>query len=247
MTKKIKYKQKVVFFIDILGFKKIIEGKPPREIIDIIDDILMCISLRIKRSKKITQFSDSFVISFDYDDARELLTTLVTICLIQENLLQKYNILLRGGCAIGELYHTKKYVFGPAINEAYQLEHEISNYPRIIISDAIIEEWSKYFSPNNTPMDTHFLERKLTKDTDGFHYIDYISYIDFNKESGELNEYWANYMSKIKPYIIEGSNHRDLKIRQKYDWLKDKYNHAYDDFDKMQSGKLQKAGVEKIT
>lgn len=42
-------------------------------------------------------------------------------------------------------------------------------------------------------------------------------------------EYWGDYMQKIRTNINEGLSKQNISVRQKYLWLKDKYNKALSD------------------
>jgi hypothetical protein len=43
-------------------------------------------------------------------------------------------VLTRGGIAVGNLHHKNGILFGPAMNEAYELESQLAVYPRIVLS-----------------------------------------------------------------------------------------------------------------
>jgi hypothetical protein len=46
-----------------------------------------------------------------------------------------YEILLRGGIVVGKLLHENNIMFGPAFNQAYDLESKSALYPRIVIDE----------------------------------------------------------------------------------------------------------------
>ncbi|MCH9852553.1 MAG: hypothetical protein K0U45_03530 [Alphaproteobacteria bacterium] len=225
-----KYEKKIVFFLDILGFKDIIEQDKlkPSDIIDrmdfLYDKLIPDTPPEIFESKKVTKFSDTFVISFDYNQGSEIFFTMLDIRRVQSHVL-RFGMLLRGGCAIGDLHHGDKNIFGPALNEAYSLEKDIAIYPRIIIPDNIIDE-AKNHSIRLHPAEheKEYIMGLVRKDTDDFNYIDYISYDSVASEFDDPNEDWVIYMVKIRPYIIKGLKSNSPKIRQKYQWLKTKYN-----------------------
>ena len=50
------------------------------------------------------------------------------------------DLLIRGGAAIGPLHHENGVVIGKAMVEAYRLESELANYPRIVISPELCAE-----------------------------------------------------------------------------------------------------------
>ena len=55
------------------------------------------------------------------------------------NLLQ-YDILLRGGLTIGPTHHSRDFVFGTAVTEAYELECKLAVNPLVLLSSAVLQE-----------------------------------------------------------------------------------------------------------
>jgi len=54
------------------------------------------------------------------------------------NSLIDYGFIIRGAITIGDLYHDERIVFGPALNQAYEIESTIANYPRVIVDKRIV-------------------------------------------------------------------------------------------------------------
>ena len=170
----IDYKEHLVCFIDLLGFKSTIDQsignneirkalyavihdlkenslkkrvygnipyfsldqqntvKPAGEVFgeDIVEQFSESLPL------KITQFSDSFVISCPSNNSASC--TLLLECIYTIKLMFFYDLgmMLRGGIALGQLIHEEGgALFGPAMNEAYSLESKLAIYPRVVISD----------------------------------------------------------------------------------------------------------------
>ena len=140
-------------------------------------------------------------------------------------LFGKYGVLLRGACALGNAIHTNDYVFGPAINNAYLLENHCAIYPRIIISPDIIEECA-CFSIHKDYNDKKDILSLLKKDFDGFYYIDYLGIDTIGGEIGSFKGL-EKYTNNIQEFIINGLKNNDANIKQKYLWLKEKYNNSY--------------------
>lgn len=96
----------------------------------------------ISNNIEITCFSDFIVISSEVvkENINVIFSTLVTqVAYISKELLLR-NILVRGGVAIGDLYHKDNIVFGQGLIEAYRIESEIAEYPRIVLSDKLIKK-----------------------------------------------------------------------------------------------------------
>ena len=150
------YDNRIVLFLDILGFSSIIDktidkSEDNKEAIEILyqnlDEIRIFLNQRLNQkdifqdrnfSLKVTQFSDSVIISFINDDNGTLLNLIRTI---QELIIKFVNngILCRGAISYGKLIHDDKIIFGPALNDAYETETKAALYPRIILDKSLID------------------------------------------------------------------------------------------------------------
>jgi hypothetical protein len=97
-----KYEKRVTVFLDILGFKQLIKSTEIKE-----EDV----EENFSKSKRITHFSDSIVISFNENEESEIFYTLSEIQNLIINLIYK-GIICRGGIAYGKLIHNEKMIFG---------------------------------------------------------------------------------------------------------------------------------------
>lgn len=130
-------------FIDVLGFKYIVEKT--NKAFDIIKTLEKAKSDREKFAKEIggsdmevTWFSDSIVISYPADYINNLTLLLQDIKEIQKNLIT-HKILIRGGVALEKCYHKKGRLFGVAMNKAYGLESTKAIVPRVVIGNELIK------------------------------------------------------------------------------------------------------------
>lgn len=229
-----RYEDRLICFIDILGFRDHIGNtvdafnKDNEKEIDKLIEALNCIQRLLKfdyaefsKTKTITQFSDSVVISFDYTEESEIFFTLKDIQTVVINLALR-GILCRGGITKGKIYHNKDLVFGPGMNDAYILESKAANYPRIILSEEIIKLAIKYKAAHHRKdQEQRMMEDFLGKDSDGMYYIDYVG-----KAQGEMDDPEADYpmyLQKISEIIKKGINNKKPDIQVKYNWLKERY------------------------
>lgn len=53
---------------------------------------------------------------------------------IQFHALMQFDFWLRGGITIGELFIDNAVVWGTSLIEAYAIENNLANYPRVIVS-----------------------------------------------------------------------------------------------------------------
>ncbi|EHH2484536.1 hypothetical protein J7X22_004645 [Vibrio parahaemolyticus] len=247
-----KYEHRVVAFIDILGFKALLndtvdnKGNDDEAAIEAVVSAYEAIRdiwdldtqskledfgvSHASDSREVSIFSDCLVVSFLVDQPKEVFFTLIDIQLLIMNLLSR-NILCRGAISIGKFIHTSKYLFGPALVEAYTLESKAALYPRVILDRAVIEAGIEHSSmSNNSSFDTNLINSLLKQDSDGMYYIDY-----FYGAQSELNdpEYdFPNYISNLGQIIRKGlmsaSHHSKADIRVKYLWMRERYNDMID-------------------
>jgi len=148
---KYSYQERFIAFLDIIGFSDIIQrSKLPdpeisiKQIVSALDVpgpieegklIIGNVGDISKSDHKLTQFSDSIIISTEFSKAG-LLNLINHIDKIAFSFL-KLGFLCRGGIAQGMLYHENNNAFGPAMLEAYDLEHDKAIYPRVILSEEV--------------------------------------------------------------------------------------------------------------
>lgn len=243
------YDNRVVAFIDILGFRELVASTVGKEDYDNEDQIENIISTydaireiwdldkksnSLKRevitSKKVTIFSDSIVVSFKITDQSEVFSTLLEIKWLLMRMIYR-GILCRGAVSLGKLIHNDKYIFGPALVEAYTLESKAALYPRVILDRSIIEIGAKYRSPiHSFSEERTYVNDLLEKDSDGMYYVDY-----FHKAQSELDDPqydFPEYIDKLGEIIRKGlmasghSTKADLRV--KYSWMRERYNHMID-------------------
>lgn len=121
--------------------------------------------------------------------------------------------------------HDETHLFGPEINKVHEIEDSISLFPRILVDEEVLNLAIKNPYDTNTPeYEKQCLEQLLKIDFDGFYYIDY-----FNKGCEEIiaeygYEVLPEYFNDICKIIDDNEKLEDLRIIQKTNWLKGKYN-----------------------
>jgi hypothetical protein len=205
-----KYKNKVVVFIDILGFKNMIERKTCKEIKDILSIVRQELGKWNRRKGigyKCMHFSDSSILSFDLDDSGENIVEIVLALSRLQFVLSAQGVLIRGGMCIGEIFHDNYYVFGSAVNEAYRIESTVSNLPRIIATKEIVDKFDKFYIDEKT-LKCPTLENYFEKDDDGFFALKYLEDIgDIQKFKNEYSKQYEECMDRNTKekyrYIVE--------------------------------------------
>jgi hypothetical protein len=141
------YLQRYVAFIDILGFGEIVKATDQAPTSTRYDELVKALTETDARARqhgelddfRFQSFSDSIVISSEATPAglRHVLTSITDLAL---NLLS-VGLLIRGAVAKGKLHHDKSVMFGPAFLQAYQMETRIANFPRVILSRDVYEDF----------------------------------------------------------------------------------------------------------
>ena len=228
------YENRIVVFIDILGFSNIVKStttiKKAEGFIQKANTVLNNLKSALEfihkhfdelkldyanSSIQLSQFSDSIVISV-LENSKELIIIFKHLKLIQARLLNKYNILIRGGVVKGKLIHTNSLLLGPAMINAYNLESKCALSPRIVVDPKV--KWS-YNKINKTETGEIIEKEKiLKKDYDGTFYIDYFNYdLEFYSDDND-EEYYRTICNLIK----ENVENSDISIRMKYLWMREK-------------------------
>ena len=226
----ITYENRVVIFLDILGFQKIIQSTVDKDIdrpekIKLIYDALykmreyLGVDNDEQTTKRVTQFSDSVIISFHESDEGKVLYVLNDIQLLLIELIGK-GILVRGGISYGKMYHDDKFAFGPAFIDAYLTESKAALYPRVILDQKIVDIGKRHHQIYGNPTEEkQNILSLITKDTDGMYYIDY-----FTKALNQVDDMWTVYVNDLMKIIKDGLKSKGPDLKVKYGWMKSKYN-----------------------
>ncbi|KAF0146361.1 MAG: hypothetical protein FD156_29 [Nitrospirae bacterium] len=240
---------RIIALIDILGFRDIIaettDGKGNDKEKDIEKTYYIFSTIRkildldnpegfFEKSKVVTQFSDSIVISFLYSEESGIFYNLFDIQVLISELL-KHKVLCRGGITLGKLIHTDKILFGPGFIKAYDTESKAALFPRVILDETILDIGKQFHSFHHAPEDElDSINSIVSKDTDNMYYIDYFGKAFENLDSAEDEPlYIENLREIITPYI--NTDKPDLKV--KYGWLINKFNRMVDEIKEYRSSK----------
>lgn len=238
------YGNHIVAFIDILGFKSIVEeSSTDKAVFDTILNSLKTLEQHVEYNAgkaahrqsvfKMTQFSDSIVIS--RPNTEDALFFMIMDLNFLQNVLAKSGVLIRGGVSYGSLYHENNICFGPAFVKAYELESKHAIYPRIIIDPDIInddvdknyiKQYHKYTQQDGSehieekktdPSFIHALFQTILKqDKDGFYFVDFLNTF---VQPDTIEALQASL--PIKLAAITGEDVGSRRVRDKLLWMKD--------------------------
>ena len=227
------YKDRIVCFLDILGFREHVFDSVGADGSDSVTKIseLAAVFGRIRETldidcpenrpdTEVTQFSDSIVISFPAYAEGGVFDALSGIMRVQINLVLG-GYLCRGGIARGRLIHTPTMLFGPAMVEAYTLESQAAHYPRVILDAEIINAGVAAHASHHLPSsEQQSILGLLKRDLDGMYYIDYVTGAQSELDDPELD--YPNYLFKLRDIISSRILSNNPSVSIKYKWLREK-------------------------
>lgn len=216
---KIVFKEKIVCFIDVLGFSKVVLTRKYEIIQEYYSYIENKLSLYLEKSGVdknefyYLAVSDSILIIVPHTKSN-ILELFKQISIIQSQLLAK-KILIRGSIVIGDVFFNRErgVVVGPAIIKAYNLER-LADYPRIIIDrESLSGKFVKELRSGECKLWLDF--REFDSENSGYISVDYVKYL-----CRTFRNYKAGRFDKILELLSE--NIYDNNNYGKYVWLKNK-------------------------
>lgn len=242
------YEDRIVFFFDILGFRNLVNGikKPTKDNSEEIKAKLEFISHFYKdeidddlfKSKKITFFSDSVIISFKESETDQFFGLLSHLQILLVNLAIR-GVLMRGAITYGKLYHDDSFLFGPAFIEAYDKETKMAIYPRIIcdLDMLLLNHGAK--TARDFKADLPYFFEIFNIDNDKLLYIDYFEKtINSFDDEQQIFDYFINLKRLIEQNLLMFRKERKRKELRKYLWMRDKFNQAVKELKKRFDSKM---------
>lgn len=243
------YRDCIITFFDILGFRSLLLSRPPKEIAESLSVFRKASghnpfsTLRdhppaaTSETTRVEIVSDAIVrITPNAVDPvtnmSELFNELIVLKEIQIECLQR-GLLLRGATTIGPMYvdpDPAGPVFGPGLVEAFEMESREVIYPRIAVHSDIVERHKNNADAAlaaSYDVDLDMVSLLLTKDGAGLNYIDYIRVI-FHDQNWTSDEVFA-FLGFHRDLIHQGLRVPFGSIRRKYTWLRDYHNKSIDE------------------
>lgn len=224
------YERRLVLFLDFLGFREHV--KRTTKDIRFLSKIIRAINTVSElgnddrdfyKSQRITQFSDCIVLSYRIDEEAAVFWMLfdIAVCILD---IVGQGFLLRGAVTVGNLIHTRDYLIGPAIIEAYELESRVAKYPRVLIDKKVIKVARQAPRKGHTDVEEEkYVRAFMTKDKDKLHYFDYVSWKSVVGVIGGVDDKYPAYLKKIGEITCDGLKANDPGIAEKYLWLHRQY------------------------
>ncbi|MGA8430057.1 MAG: hypothetical protein WB729_09565 [Candidatus Sulfotelmatobacter sp.] len=214
------YRDSLVSYFDILGFKNVVASSPPDRIVESLEELLSLSShdpqfIRVT-SRGLSAFSDHIVRTVSLDGLSAIQSVdaiefeLTELQHIQANLAVN-GVFVRGAITRGPLYIDEDLVFGPALIRAYELEQTIAVHPRVVIDPALLESLAR--DANLDERLSVLYSRFLFRGDDIVHSVDYLQIGDHLSERLDLLKTHASLVRK-------GLSEATLPaVTSKYRWL----------------------------
>lgn len=238
--KRLQYERRIVLFLDFLGFKEIVENTVRND--EILRSLLTAIDrlydigredTDLYKTRCITTFSDSVVLSYAIHEQSAVFYLLSDIAFAVIDLaIQGY--LVRGAVTVGELIHSERYLIGPAMVQAYQMESTLARTPRVLIDRKLIAIARKaHAEQHDGEHEARYVRAFMTKDQDGQYYLNYVSWKSVVETAGMDDDNYPYYLRDIGIIVQRGLGRAEAGVLSKYLWLHEQYIAAIEQFKKL--------------
>jgi hypothetical protein len=224
----IEYKKAILSYLDILGFRRLVEtSKSPDEILSILRTTttktkasmgVLKMDGTMKSWTKTRNFSDLIVrhteVAVHHNVIERLNIEIQFLAQMQCELMARDGILLRGGLCLRECHIDDEFIFGPAPIESYRLEDQIAVFPRVVIDANVIELVSRQSGDLWAP--------SIRRGEDAAYFIDYLyagyksqhgfAQTSFKQRKALVTAHMEKIVAKLKESIL------DERAKQKLLW-----------------------------
>lgn len=227
------YEKRIILFLDILGFQE--KLSKPEELVKAVK--LLKETLRPRDGEKrytefdFIQFSDLIVISAKPTRLASAALFIIRTMLRVNILVHEHGIPVRGSIVCGDYHYKDEILISPALAEAYKLESKFARYPRVLVSDSLMDFCSTLPElPGRLSRFQFDFDTITMIDNDGFRFLNYLHSTgavetDAEQRNGidiveKMRQLEAHRNFVIKNLI----EHKSNEIREKYIWMANYHN-----------------------
>lgn len=240
------YKNCLVSFFDILGFREIINNKDP----DFISEVLCNLRKHAKPDDFLQStyeidsiaFSDNIVRSVHIESNANierpnglLWFELFQLAWLQSQLIFEYGVFLRGAITVGQLCIQDEIVFGPGLVRAYELESKESIYPRILIDDELLDLFRETHpllgaAHHELEDDQAYINEYAITDSDGKRFINYLSISHITLDDNFIEVF--SVLDRHYKRVVEAAtnNLENERVLEKYRWTANYHNRVVESY-----------------
>jgi hypothetical protein len=218
--KKVEYSRSILSYVDILGFRDLIETKTAGEISRLLR--ILAESVRPNRTFepteiKFTNFSDTVIRTMTCAEPgmAYLIYELKSLVYAQMALIPE-GVTVRGAVTIGNVVQSWGVLYGPALIRAYELESAHGSPPRIVIDGEALNTINPAFDSRKFADDL----AGLVKEDGETLFLDYLSACEheMNVPEQEYPAFLELHRNFIRTNLKRFQD--DTKKLPKYEWLK---------------------------
>ncbi|MGE5113688.1 MAG: hypothetical protein ACM3JB_22725 [Acidobacteriaceae bacterium] len=231
------YGKAMVTFIDILGFRQLIEvTRKESAKVATVAALLTSLKQRSSEGGRVHRTEDGkqqrIFHSFNFSDLTVRCTEVPNGASLPDYLnwellyvgdlqlaLLRERVLIRGGICLGDVFvdQERQIVFGPALVKSYRLESEYAVFPRIVVDRA-------YLASIESGSGGRYWPEYVRQGDDGAYYLDYLyGTVLTSYESSAASEHPTTLLAAHRDVILAEINDdirkKDERLRQKYMWL----------------------------
>ena len=178
--------------------------------------------------RMVTQFSDSIVVSYPVTETSGVFYLVSDVALLIMDLASR-GFLARGAITHGRLIHTERYLVGPAMIRAYQMESAEAKVPRVVIDPEVLNFSRQHHAPQNSAQEeADYVQGFMTKDVDGLYFFDYVSWHSVVAVAGGSADFYGEYLRSLGALVERGLLSPDPSVLKKHLWLHSHYVRSID-------------------
>ena len=221
------FDQHIIAYIDFLGSKERMKEEDSYSSLFYLKVLLEGIKKKASFIKSINFiddfttkiFSDNMVIAQKINKdilCDQIISMINLLSLLQFEAFFQFGFPLRGGITIGELSIDDSVVWGTGLIKAYQIENKLANYPRIIVSQEVIDAYKQC---QNASINIFAM---IKQDKDGYWFVDYLTAAPNLKLIPQIS---ASLLQKAKLCV-----EKDDRVKQKINWIISYFNSYCNEF-----------------
>lgn len=241
------YEPCIVSFIDVLGFRNLLETRHAHDIRDVLRQLREFTApleerptRRVKDARLLSRaFADSVsdavvrvrVFDTQYNDGA-FFHELLDLLHAQVECIG-HGVVIRAGVAIGNAHvglDGKGPVFGPAMVRAYEIETNEAVYPRIVVDhrayQSFLEDARLRKQDHRLEEELRYVDRLLRVDADGKRFIDYL--VASESEFDDPASYFLfleSHAALVRGKLATATG----RVREKFEWLAAYHNSVVED------------------
>jgi hypothetical protein len=210
--KSVHYQPSIITYVDILGFRRLVQTKRAGE----ISRILRVVKETVAPTKELSELLDFRIQHFSDLTVRvlpivtgsrgDVFAELLSLVHVQRELIEG-GIFVRGSITFGDIVKSWGLLYGPGLIRAYELEQD-AVFPRIVVDPNLLRELRRNptlrGSDHDYKTEMEHVRKLIRKDPDGLYFVDYLRAIESEFNDPEVG--YPHFLNTHKNHIVRGLN-----------------------------------------